>query len=214
MTTRVVVADDQVLVRAGLRTILGAEPDIEVVGEAADGTTAVALAAQLQPDVVLMDIRMPGCDGIAATEQIVDANPTVRVLILSTFDLDEYVYRALCAGACGFLVKDTGDDELVDAVRAAVKGDTLLAPSVTKLLVESFTRQAPALPPPPELASLTPREREVWQLVAAGLNNQEIGHRLFVSEATAKTHVGRLLAKLNARDRVQLVVLAHRYPHA
>ncbi len=217
MSIRVLVADDQSLVRTGLRTILQAEPDIEVVGDAADGSEAVRLADELSPDVVLLDIRMPGMDGVAATRQILaddggtstaDDRTAPRVIILTTFDLDEYVYRALRAGAAGFLVKDISDDQLADAIRAAMRGDTLLAPSVTRRLIESYTRRPPAAGLVPGADSLTSRETQVWQLMARGMSNVEIAGELFLGEATVKTHVSRVMAKLGARDRIQAVVLA------
>ncbi|MFG2039801.1 response regulator [Dactylosporangium sp. NPDC048998] len=204
---RVLLADDQSLVLAGLRTILSAEPDIDVVGQARDGYEAVRQARELRPDIVLMDIRMPGMDGVAATEQIL-ANPAneARVVMLTTFDLDEYVYAALRAGASGFLVKDIPDDELVAGVRAVCQGDTLLAPSVTSRLIEAYVRRPPAGTAVPGADTLTPREVEVWRLVTAGRSNAEIAADLFLGESTVKTHVSRLIAKLGARDRIQLVV--------
>jgi len=203
----VLLADDQSLVLAGLRTILEAEADIEVIGEARTGAEAVEAARRLKPDLVLMDIRMPGMDGIAATRQLADTD--TKVVILTTFDLDEYVYDALVAGAAGFLVKDIPDDQLVSGVRAAASGDTLLAPSVTRRLIESYTRRPPkaALPAGPD--ELTAREIDVWKLMARGLSNSEIAAQLTVGEATVKTHVARILAKLTARDRVQAVVRAY-----
>jgi DNA-binding NarL/FixJ family response regulator len=215
VTVTVVIADDQPLVRAGLRTILDAEPELQVVGEAHDGASAVALTRELRPDLVLMDIRMPGVDGLAATRELAsDAEDSTRVVILTTFDLDEYVYEALKAGASGFLVKDLPDDELVAAVRAAAAGNTLLAPSVTRRLIESYTRRPPRPSLPAGGDELTLREHEVWQLVARGCSNADIAQELFVSEATAKTHVRHLLAKLGARDRVHLVVLAYEHGRA
>jgi DNA-binding NarL/FixJ family response regulator len=208
---RVAVADDQALVRSGLSTVLGLAGDIEVVGEAADGDEAVALARSEQPDVVLMDIRMPRLDGIAATRRITRETTDVRVLILTTFDLDEYVHEALRAGASGFLLKDAAPEELFAAVRVVHAGDALLAPTVTKRLIAEFT----AAPPAPDASTdrrmgrLTDREREVFELVARGLSNDEIAERLVISPATAKTHVSRILTKLEARDRTQLVVLAY-----
>ncbi len=207
----VLLADDQALVRAGFRALLDAEDDIEVVGEAGDGEEAVRLAKLLVPDVVLMDIRMPGLDGLAATRIIGgdERLASVRVVILSTFDLDEYVFEALRAGASGFLVKDTEPTELIRAVRAVVDGDALLSPGVTRRLVAEFATRGkdPALRP--DLDLLTDREREVMAQVAYGLSNDEIAARLFMSPATAKTHVSRAMVKLGARDRAQLVVLAY-----
>ena len=208
---RVLLADDQVLVRAGFRALLDAEDGIEVVGEANDGDEAVLLAAERVPDVVLMDIRMPGVDGLEATKRIV-ADPrlqAVRVVILTTFDLDEYVFEALRIGASGFLVKDTEPVELIQAVRAAARGDALLSPGVTRRLVEEFATRAKEPRPTSQLDALTDREREVMALVAEGLSNEEIATRLIVSPATAKTHVSRAMVKLGARDRAQLVVLAY-----
>ncbi len=208
MSIRVLIADDQPLVLAGLRTILQAEADMEVAGEARDGDQAVRLAAELTPDVVLLDVRMPGTDGIAATRLIVAAGGP-RVIILTTFDLDEYVYEALRAGASGFLVKDIPDDQLVAGISQVVRGDALLAPSVTRWLIETYTRRPPAAGQLPAAGTLTPRETEVWQLMARGLTNTEIAAKLFVGEATVKTHVSRVMTKLGARDRIQAVVLAY-----
>ncbi|WP_097233211.1 response regulator [Streptomyces zhaozhouensis] len=208
---RVVLADDQMLVRAGFRSILSDEDDIEVVGEAADGAEAVELAASLRPDVVLMDIRMPGTDGLAATERIV-ADPRlseVRVVILTTFDVDDYVYGALRAGASGFLVKDTEPMELLHAIRVCARGDALISPTVTRRLIAEFAGRARQPDPSPRLNALTEREREVMGLVGAGLTNDEIARRLVVSPATAKTHVSRVMTKLGVRDRAQLVILAY-----
>jgi DNA-binding NarL/FixJ family response regulator len=205
----VVLVDDQPLVRAGLRAILGEESDIEVVGEARNGAEAAAISAVLRPDVVLMDIRMPEVDGLEATRRILATTPAPRVVILTTFDLDEYVYAALKAGACGFLLKDAGADELVRAVRVAAAGDALLAPSVTRRLIARFSGAGAARTAPPALRSLTEREREVLMLVARGLSNGEIARRLFLGETTVKTHVAHLLDKLELRDRVQAVVLAY-----
>lgn len=203
---RTVIADDQELVRVGFRLILE-RAGIEVVGEAGDGRAAAALVAELRPDVVLMDIRMPGLDGIAATRLIADATPETRVLVLTTFDLDDYVYEAVRAGASGFLLKDVAPDDLVHAVHVVARGDALLAPAVTARLLERFSASVPA---PVELpAALTERETDVVRLVARGLSNGEIGSRLFLSEATVKTYVSRLLAKLALRDRVQIAVLAY-----
>jgi DNA-binding NarL/FixJ family response regulator len=208
---RVLLADDQALVRAGFSALLDAQEDIEVVGEAADGEEAVHLARLHAPDVVLMDIRMPGVDGLEATRTIV-ADQTldaVRIVILTTFDLDEYVFEALRVGASGFLVKSTEPAELVHAVRAVAAGDALLSPSVTKRLVAEFAARSKEPLPAAELDALTDREREVMALVAEGLSNDEIAARLVVSPATAKTHVSRAMVKLGARDRAQLVVLAY-----
>ena len=206
----VLLADDQGLVRAGFRALLDAQNDIEVVGEAADGEEAVSLARKLNPDVVLMDIRMPGTDGLQATRTIAgdEALKDVRVVILSTFDLDEYVFEALRVGASGFLVKSTEPAELVHAVRVVSTGDALLSPGVTKRLVAEFAERAKEPGPAPALELLTDREREVMGLVAEGLSNEEIAQRLVVSPATAKTHVSRAMVKLGARDRAQLVVFA------
>jgi DNA-binding NarL/FixJ family response regulator len=208
MTVRVLLADDQDLVRAGFRMILETQPDVEVVGEAGDGVEAVAATRRLQPDVVLMDIRMPNLDGLQATKQVVAARLGSRVVILTTFDLDEYVYQALTAGASGFLLKNAPPERLIDAVRVVAAGDALLAPSITRRVIEQFAR----LPPPggtDTLVGLTDRERQVLQLLARGLSNAEIAEQLFVSDATVKSHVAHLLAKLQLRDRVQAVVLAY-----
>ncbi len=208
---RVLIADDQALVRAGFRALLDAQPDIDVVGEAADGAAAVRLAVQTKPDVVLMDIRMPVLDGLEATRQIV-AQPGctgVRIVILTTFDLDEYVFEALRAGASGFLVKDTEPVDLLRGVQAVAAGDALLSPGVTRRLIAQFAAHSAAPAAPRELASLTDREREVLALVGAGLSNEEIATKLVVSPATAKTHVSRAMVKLGARDRAQLVVYAY-----
>jgi DNA-binding NarL/FixJ family response regulator len=208
---RVAVADDQALVRGGFSVLLRSAADIEVVGEAANGQEAVDLVALEQPDVILMDIRMPETDGLEATRQIVSSGAGTRVLILTTFDLDEYVFGALRAGASGFLLKDTLPEDLLAAVRVVAEGDALLAPRVTRRLIEQFV-QEPArrtLDPGPSLTTLTDREREVLEAVAHGLSNAEIAEQLFISHATAKTHVSRLLTKLDARDRAQLVVLAY-----
>jgi DNA-binding NarL/FixJ family response regulator len=207
---RVVVADDHALVRGGFRMILEAQPDIEVVGEAANGLEAVALARSQVPDVVLMDVRMPELDGIEATRRVTSAAPqNLRVLMLTTFDLDEYVYRAIRAGASGFLLKDVRPAELVHAVRAIWSGDTLLAPAITRRLLEEFVRRPPPGERPTALSELTERESEVLGLLARGLSNAEIAQRLFLGETTVKTHVTRVLSKLNLRDRVQAVVLAY-----
>ena len=208
---RVVLADDQALVRAGFRSLLDARDDINVVGEAADGHEAVALAKQHRPDVVLMDIRMPGLDGLDATRQIA-SDPdlaAVRVVILTTFGLDEYLFDALRYGASGFLVKDTRPAELVEAVRVVAAGDSLISPSMTRRLIKEFATNAKPSRPAKELDVLTDREREVLALVAGGLTNDEIGQRLYLSPATARTHVSRIMTKLAARDRTQLVVFAY-----
>ena len=205
---RVLLADDQTLVRAGFRSILDGEDGIEVVGEAADGAEAIRLTRQLRPDVVLMDIRMPGLDGLTATGEIT-ADTAARVIILTTFDLDDYVYGALRAGASGFLVKDTEPAELIHGVRVVARGDALIAPAVTRRLIAEFTARAAHPDPGPRLNALTDREREVLTLVAAGLSNDEIAAKLVLSPATAKTHVSRIMTKLHARDRAQLVILAY-----
>jgi DNA-binding NarL/FixJ family response regulator len=209
---RVLLADDQALIRAGFRMILDAASDIEVVGEATDGTQAVELARSRRADVVLMDIRMPGVDGLEATRRIAadDDLAGVRVVILTTFETDDYVYEALRGGASGFLVKDTEPAELLQAVRVAARGDALLSPSVTRRLITDIASRPQRLPATGEvLARLTEREREVMTLVAAGLSNDEIAARLFLSPLTSKTHVSRIMTKLNARDRAQLVVIAY-----
>jgi DNA-binding NarL/FixJ family response regulator len=207
---RVLVADDQALVRAGFRAILEAQEDLEVVGEAGDGGEAVAIARELRPDVVLMDVRMPGVDGIEATRRLLRDGDAPRVLMLTTFDLDEYVYEAMRAGASGFLLKDAPRDQLVGAVRTVAAGDSLLAPALLRRLIEDFVRRpAPGARSHPELDELTERELEVLTLIARGLANAEIAGRLFVSEATVRTHVTHILAKLGLRDRVQAVVLAY-----
>lgn len=209
---KVLIADDQALVRTGFRMILDAENDVEVTGEAADGLEAIAAAQSERPDVILMDVRMPNMNGIEATRRLVDKDDVdpIRVLILTTFDLDEYVYDALRAGASGFLLKDAPPEDLVQAVRVVARGEGLIAPSITKRLIEEIAQRPPQHTAPPEaLRSLTQRELEVLQLVARGLSNQEIAKELFVSETTVKTHVGRVLMKLGVRDRVQAVVLAY-----
>ena len=207
----VLIADDQALVRGGFRALLDAQDDITVTGEAADGEVAVRLALELRPDVVLMDIRMPGLDGLAATRRIAEDErlADVKVVILTTFDLDEYVFEAIRAGANGFLVKDTEPAELLRAVRAVVAGDALLSPGVTRRLIEEFATRAKDPAGLPDLDLLTDREREVVGLVAEGLTNEEIARRLIMSAATAKTHVSRAMIKLGARDRAQLVVWAY-----
>ncbi|ARQ69324.1 response regulator [Streptomyces marincola] len=208
---RVLLADDQRLVRAGFRSILEDEEDIEVVGEASTGVEAVRLAGELRPDIVLMDIRMPEQDGLAATGLIVGdpALARVRVVILTTFDVDDYVYGALRAGASGFLVKDTEPMELLHGIRVCARGDALIAPSATRRLIQEFAGRARQPDPSPRLNALTEREREVMGLVGAGLTNDEIARRLVLSPATAKTHVSRIMTKLNVRDRAQLVILAY-----
>ena len=209
MTIGVVVADDEAMVRAGFRLLIDAEPGLTVLGEAADGAEAVALADKTSPDVVLMDIRMPVLDGIEATRQVTSAG-SARVLILTTFDLDEYVFAALRVGASGFLLKDRPPEELLSAIRVIAAGDALLAPNITRRLIANYIRQPDPLRPAPEaLAQLTAREREVLTLIALGLSNTEIAGRLAMSVPTAKTHVSRILAKLGARDRAQLVVIAY-----
>ena len=212
MSVRVLLVDDQALIRAGFRMILNAEEDIEVVGECADGTQALDSVKRLKPDVVLMDIRMPEMDGIEATRRILepDHDRPVRVLMLTTFDLDEYVYDALRAGASGFLLKDVPAEQLVDGIRLIASGEALLAPSVTRRLIEEFARgPRTRQEKPPQLEELTPRELEVFALLARGMSNHEIAQELVVSETTVKTHVARVLMKLGVRDRVQAVVLAY-----
>ena len=211
MSVRVLIADDQELVRTGFRMILASEPDIEVVGEAVNGREAVSMARSLRPDVVLMDIRMPELDGIEATRKVValDAAQPIRVLMLTTFDLDEYVYDALRAGASGFLLKDVPAAQLAAGVRMVAGGDALLAPTITRRLIEEFAAAPPAAQPPAGFDELTPRELEVFRLVAKGLSNAEIAAELVIGETTVKTHVTRLLLKLGLRDRVQAVVLAY-----
>jgi DNA-binding NarL/FixJ family response regulator len=210
MTVRVVIADDQGMVRSGFTTLLNSEPDIEVVGEAVNGQEAVARAVQLRPDVILMDVRMPVMDGLQATRQITAMDGGPRVLVLTTFDLDDYVYQALRWGASGFLLKDASARELAEAVRVVAAGDGLLSPSVTRRLIAEFARMgAPRGPSRKTLQNLTERETEVLALVARGLSNAEIAGRLVVAEQTVKTHVSRVLMKLGLRDRTQAVVLAY-----
>jgi DNA-binding NarL/FixJ family response regulator len=209
---RIVLVDDQELVRAGFRMVLDAQPDMQVVGEAGDGLGAVELARRLHADVMVMDARMPRLDGVEATRRIRQAGDLPRVLMLTTFDLDEYAFAALKAGASGFLLKDVPPEELLFAIRAVHSGDSVVAPSTTRRLIDQFAALLPgSKEPPDELAELTEREREVLTLVAQGLSNGEIAQRLFVSEATVKTHVGRVLAKLGLRDRVQAVVYAYEH---
>jgi DNA-binding NarL/FixJ family response regulator len=208
MSIRVLVADDQSLVRAGFRRLLADEPDIDVVAEADNGVEAVDKASRFAPTVVLMDIRMPQLDGIAATRRILEAEPAARILILTTFDLDEYVYEALRAGASGFVLKDDPPEQLLAAIRTVAAGDALLSPAVTKRVIAQFAR-VPRPTPPKELDELTSREREIFRLIADGLSNAEIGRELYISETTVKTHVTHVFQKLNVRDRVQAVVLAY-----
>jgi DNA-binding NarL/FixJ family response regulator len=210
MSTRVLIADDQALVRAGFRKLLESAPDVEVVGEAADGREAIDLARRLRPALVLMDIRMPRVDGIEATRRLTADGEGVRVLILTTFGLDDYVYEALRAGASGFMLKDAPPEELLAAIEVVARGDALIAPAVTRSVIEEFVRRAPAASaPPPVIAGLTEREREVLELLARGLSNAEIAERLVVSGGTVKTHVAHVLSKLDLRDRVQAVILAY-----
>ena len=208
MTIRVLVADDQAMVRAGFRMLLGGEPDIEVVGEASNGLEAIDKAQRLGPTVILMDIRMPELDGLEATRRILAADASARVLILTTFDLDEYVYEALRAGASGFVLKDDPPEQLIAAIHTVAAGDALLSPSITKRVIRQFTR-IPRAEPSKELEELTARELEILRLIAAGLSNAEIGQELFIGETTVKTHVTHILQKLKLRDRVQAVVVAN-----
>jgi DNA-binding NarL/FixJ family response regulator len=209
--TRVLIADDQALIRVGLHKILAAEPGIEVVGDAQDGVEAVARALELRPHIALMDIRMPELDGIEATRRIVAEQPETRVIILTTFGLAPYVYKALRAGASGYMLKYAPPEEISAAVRVVASGDALLSPTVTRSVIEEFARQTPAAPreAPAEVSELTPREREVLDLLARGLSNPQICQRLMISEATAKNHVARVLHKLGLRDRVQAVIYAY-----
>jgi DNA-binding NarL/FixJ family response regulator len=213
---RLLLVDDQALIRVGFRMVLEAEADMVVVGEAADGHDAIAQASELRPDLVLMDIRMPGLDGIAATEAIVRQHPQTRVLVLTTFDLDDYAFGAIRAGASGFLLKDAHRHEMIAAIRAIHRGDAALSPRITRMLLEHVTPTLGATPAPQTAAiadvtaELTDRERDVFVEIARGLTNAEIARALFVSESTVKTHVGRILAKLGSRDRIHLVILAHR----
>jgi DNA-binding NarL/FixJ family response regulator len=210
VTIRVLLCDDQALVRSGFRMILDARDDIEVVGEAQDGREAIELARETDPDVILMDVRMPDVDGVEATRRLVAAGSRARILILTTFDLDEYVYDALRAGASGFLLKDVHPAQLAEAIRVVAGGEALLAPSVTRRLLDRFAETGPEeAKPPPALESLTERELEVLKLLAGGLSNAELAERLFLSETTVKSHISSVLRKLDLRDRVQAVVLAY-----
>ena len=210
MTIKVLIADDQALVRAGFKMILETDPEVRVVAEADDGAEAVEASLRTRPDIALMDIRMPGMDGLEATRRIMAAPSPPRVLILTTFDLDEYVFDALTAGASGFLLKDVAPEQLLAGIRIIAQGDSLLSPSVTRRLIESYVRDGrQTREPPPVLDELTPREREILQLVARGLSNKEIADQLVVSSTTIKTHVGRVLMKLALRDRIQAVVFAY-----
>jgi DNA-binding NarL/FixJ family response regulator len=208
VTIRLMVADDQAMVRAGFRMLLAREADIEVVAEASNGLEAVRMAARYDPTVVLMDIRMPELDGVEATRRILADNHLARVLILTTFDLDDYVYEALSAGASGFMLKDDPPESLIAAIHTVAAGDALLSPTVTRRVIRQFTR-IPRPAPPKELDDLTARERDVLTLIARGFSNAEIGHEIYISEGTVKTHVTHILQKLNLRDRVQAVVLAY-----
>lgn len=209
---RVLLVDDQELIRVGFRLVLEAEPDMNVVGEAGDGDEAIRRAKELRPDVVLMDVRMPGLDGIAATESIVSSMPATRVLVLTTFDLDEYAFGAIRAGASGFLLKDAQRHEMTSAVRAVHRGDAALSPRVTRRLLEHLGPRLPSTDDGADpTASLTDRELDVFRSIARGLTNSEIAQELHLSESTVKTHVGRVLMKLEARDRIHAVILAHRY---
>ena len=208
MTIRVLVADDQAMIRAGFRMVLGGEDDIDVVAEAGNGREAVERAARFHPDVVLMDIRMPEVDGLEATRRILAADRAARVLILTTFDLDEYIYEALAIGASGFVLKDDPPEQLIAAIRTVAAGDALLSPTITKRVIKAFSR-VPRPTPPKALDELSDRERAVFRLIARGLSNGEIGRELFISETTVKTHVTHILQKLNLRDRVQAVVFAY-----
>jgi DNA-binding NarL/FixJ family response regulator len=208
MTIRVLVADDQSMVRAGFRMLLAGEEDIEVVAEASNGLEAVDKAARFLPSVILMDIRMPELDGLQATKRILAADNGARILILTTFDLDEYVFEALKAGASGFVLKDDSPEQLIAAIRTVAKGEALLSPMITKRVIEKFVRISPPTPPK-EFEELSERERDVFRMMARGLSNAEIGTELYISETTVKTHVTHILQKLNLRDRVQAVVLAY-----
>jgi DNA-binding NarL/FixJ family response regulator len=209
MSIRVLVADDQSMIRAGFRLLLAREPDIDVIAEARTGLEAVQQAARFNPTVVLMDIRMPELDGLEATRRILAADPAARILILTTFDLDEYVYEALQAGASGFVLKDDPPEQLIAALRTVAAGDALLSPAVTKRVIRRFARM-PRPAPPPAIDELTARELDIFRLIAEGLSNAEISERLYIGDTTVKTHVTHILQKLDLRDRVQAVVLAHR----
>ncbi len=211
MSIRVLLCDDQALVRSGFRLILEAREDIEVVGEAEDGREVIELARQFDPDVILMDVRMPNVDGVEATRRLTAEGARARILILTTFDLDEYVYEAIRAGASGFLLKDVEPPQLVDAIRVVAAGEALLAPTVTRRLLERFAHALPGAEenPPPELGALSERELEVLKLLAGGLSNVELAERLFLSETTVKSHISSILRKLGLRDRVQAVVIAY-----
>ncbi|HEY2636473.1 MAG TPA: response regulator transcription factor, partial [Solirubrobacteraceae bacterium] len=214
LSVRVLIADDQVLVRAGFKLILDAEDDLEIIGEASDGLEAVERSLELRPDVVLMDIRMPGVDGLEATRRILaaDPDPPIRILVLTTFDINEYVYDALRAGASGFLLKDVPPEQLVAGVHVVARGEALLAPTITRRLIEEFARNTPApIEPAPAMDELTARELEVFKHLSRGLSNAEIARTLVVSETTVKTHVARILMKLGLRDRVQAVVFAYEH---
>jgi DNA-binding NarL/FixJ family response regulator len=208
VTIRVLIADDQAMVRAGFRMLLAGEPDIEVVADASNGLEAVSLTKRFDPAVVLMDIQMPELDGLEATRRILAANRATRILILTTFGLDDYVYAALCAGTSGFVLKDDPAEQLIAAVRTVAAGNALLSPAITKQVIRKFTR-IPRPAPPKAAGDLTEREREILRLIATGLSNAEIGHKLLISETTVKTHVTHILQKLGLRDRVQAVVLAY-----
>jgi DNA-binding NarL/FixJ family response regulator len=213
VSIRLLIVDDQELVRTGFRLLLETQDDLEVVGEAGNGLEAIELASELRPDVVLMDIRMPGMDGVETTARLTAAaiEPPPRVLVLTTFDLDEYVFGALRAGAAGFLLKDAPRERLLEAIRVVHGGEALLSPSITRRLIEDFAARTDPLQPPPSLEQITPREREVLVLVSRGLSNGEIAERLVVTEATVKSHVGSILMKLGLRDRVQAVVFAYEH---
>ena len=209
MPTEIVVVDDQELMRLGFRMVINSQPDLKVIGEAADGAQAITAARVLRPDLMLMDIRMPDVDGLQATRDIIASGSSAKILILTTFDLDEYVYEALRAGASGFVLKDDPPEQLIAAVRTVAAGDALLSPAVTRRVIKQFTR-VPRPSPPKELSELTDREYEIFALIADGLSNAEIGARLFITDTTVKTHITHIFQKLGVRDRVQAVVLAYR----